>query len=98
MRIDLSPIIMDTAMIVFKAGDVLTINGEAYDFTDLPDGATVEDVPCDFIAGPVERGDDGILRIRLILPCNYDAPQERVWPQSIIDPPDGPIAFPGDAS
>lgn len=98
MRINLSPIVMTGALIVVKAGDVLTINGAAYDFSALPDGATIPagEIPCNMIAGPVERDEEGRVHLTLILPCRYDAPQERLYPQPIIDPADGPIAFPGD--
>jgi len=97
MRISLSPIRMDAGLVVSKVGDMLTINGEVYDFSDLPDGATIPagEIPCEWIVGPVERV-DGDLRLTLILPCGYDASQDRLYPTSIIDPADGPIVFPGD--
>jgi len=97
MRISLSPIRMDAGLVVSKVGDMLTINGETFDFSDLPDGATIPagEVPCEWIVGPVERV-DGDLRLTLILPYGYNAPVERRHPDPIVDPADGLLVFPGD--
>lgn len=78
------------AIIISKAGDVLTIEGEAFDFSSLPDGATIQSVPCHWIFGPVERI-DGNLHLTLLLPCG---PGEMEAPSPLIDPPDGPLALP----
>lgn len=42
---------------VSKAGDVLTINGEAYDFSSLPNGATIPEgsIPCPWIKSLIFR-------------------------------------------
>lgn len=97
MRIELSPQGRPETITVIKAGDVLTINGEVFDFTGLNNGDTVEDVPCEFVIGPVSR-EDGSLHIKLLLPCDYAPPPERAFPTPIINPPDGRIVFPGDAA
>lgn len=49
--------------------DTLTINGIAYDFSVIPDGATLPTsaVDCEYITGNVERI-NGVLHISLILP------------------------------
>ncbi len=39
MIINLSPLYDGSAVEIVKSGDCLTINGEAYDFSSLPDGA-----------------------------------------------------------
>lgn len=95
MRIDLSPQVRAETFAVVKHGEILTINGEAFDFTGLNEGDTVESVPCPSIIGPVSR-ESGSLRIKLLLPCGYDAPLGRTFPSPIINPPDGQIIFPGD--
>lgn len=84
-------------LVVSKAGDVLTINGAAFDFSGLPDGATIPagKVPCPYIVGPVERI-GGQLRITFALPCAADASEARLFPAPIIDPADGPITLPGE--
>ena len=95
MRIDLTPQRHDGALTVSKSGDILTINGEAYDFSSLPDGATIPAgvVPCDWIAGPVNRI-DGDLHLTLILPHGPKPTPEQAFPQPIINPADGVIALP----
>lgn len=85
------------SLVVVKSGKILTVNGAAYDFSGLPDGATYPagEVPCEWVVGSVERIGDA-LSITLVLPCDYGAPAERLSPQPIINPPDGLIVFPGD--
>lgn len=95
MYITLTPIIMDASLVVVRSGDVLTINDEGYDFSGLPDGATTPagTVPCQWIAGPVERI-DGVLHLTLLLPHGYYPPSTVAHPDPIIDPPDGPLDLP----
>ncbi|WP_313522503.1 hypothetical protein [Shinella sp.] len=95
MDIHLSPMRRDDVLVVSKAGDVLTINDEVFDFTGLPDGATIPagEVPCDWVEGAVHRV-DGVVRVTLILPCGIDAPTARRFPDPILDAPDGAILFP----
>ena len=97
MRISLSPQRRDDALEVLKHGDALTINGEAYDFSPLPDGGTIPagEVPCDWITGSVERV-DGDLRLTLILPHGAAPSQAVAFPQPVINPPDGPVVLPKD--
>lgn len=97
MKISLLPQRRDDSLEVTKSADVLTINGEAFDFSALPDGATVPvgEIPCDWIAGPVERI-AGELHLTLILPHGPNPSQAVAFPQSIISPADGAIALPAD--
>lgn len=97
MKITLSPQLRGDTLAVSKYGDVLTINGVAFDFSALPDGATIPagEVPCEWIVGPVERV-DGDLDLTLILPHGDDPGKAVAFPAAIIDPPDGPIALPHD--
>lgn len=68
-KVVLSPQRRDDLLEVPKAGDALMINGVAFDFSALPDGATVPagGVPCERLVGPVERI-AGELHLNLILP------------------------------
>lgn len=97
MRISFSPQRRDDALSVGKSGDVLTINGEAFDFSGLPDGATILAgyVPCVWIIGPVERI-GGDLRLTLILPHGASPSAAVAFPAPLINPPDGPLAIPFD--
>ena len=95
MKITLSPTRTDTPLIVSRAGDTLTLNGEEFDFGPLGEGETL---PADAIDSPWIAGDvtrtDGVLHITLRLPNGASAPEETRFPEPIIDPPDGEIALP----
>ncbi|MEQ4617652.1 MAG: hypothetical protein ABN482_06350 [Corticimicrobacter sp.] len=86
-----------------RQGQTLVINGQAFDFSVIPNGATLPDgqaaTGCPFIAGDIERDDAGKLRISLVLPHAEGnlAPQEARFPQPIIDPADGPVPLPETA-
>ncbi|WP_085043868.1 hypothetical protein [Ensifer aridi] len=97
MKINLTPQRRDDALEVARAGDVLTINGQAFDFSGLPDDATIlaGEIPCEWIVGPVERI-AGELHLTLILPHGPNPSEAVAFPQPLIDPPDGVIALPVD--
>lgn len=97
MKIILSPQRRDDALTVSKGGDILTINGETFDFSSLPDGATIPagEVPCEWIVGPVERI-VGELQLTLILPHGAAPEQWQAFPDAIVDPADGPLQVPHD--
>ena len=95
MKIKLNPQRRDDSLTVIKTGDTLTINGEAFDFSAVPDGATLpaDAISSEFFSGPVERI-GGELLITLIMPHGPN-PQEHVaFPEDIIDPTDGEIILP----
>ncbi|QWY83582.1 hypothetical protein [Rhizobium phage RHph_X2_26] len=95
MRIILTPQRRDDALTVTKSGDTLTINGEAFDFAGLPEGAVLprEAVDCDFIASDVRRV-GGVLELTLIAPHGSNPSQGEAFPAPIENAPDGVlIAF-----
>ena len=95
MKIKLSPQRRDEQLTLEKAGDTLTINGTAYDFSQLPDGGTLpaEAVDCEFVIGSVDRV-NGELELTLLLPHGADASEAARFPQPIIDPADGEVELP----
>lgn len=97
MKILLSPVRGGGMITVSKAGDVLTINDEAYDFSSLPDGATIPagEVPCEWIVGPVDRL-GGSIHLTLMLPHGPNPPMAVAFPVPIVYPPDGDIVLPFD--
>lgn len=97
MEINLTPQRRDDALTVSKSGDVLTINGDQFDFSSLPDGASIPagTVPCEWIVGPVERT-DGAIHLSLILPHGPNPSKAVAFPEPIINPADGVIAVPFD--
>ena len=99
MHLTLSPARLDAPLVASRAGDTLTLNGEAFDFSPLEQGETL---PADAIDSPWIAGDvtrtDGALHITLRLPHGANAPEETRFPETIIDPPDGEIALPPHSS
>ncbi|KAB2687512.1 hypothetical protein [Brucella tritici] len=95
-KIKLSPQFSDDEMILSKIGDVLTINGDAFDFSDLPDGGEypAEALENEFIIGDVQRI-DGVIHITVRMPyTNPEPPQSVAFPVPMIVSQDGPIALP----
>ncbi len=95
MKILLSPQRRDDILHVVKYGDVLTVNGVAFDFTGVPEGAILpaDAVDCDFVCGPVERT-GGELVVPLILPHKANAPHHMLFPEPLTNVPDGVVALP----
>jgi hypothetical protein len=95
MRITLSPQRRTDTLIISKQGDTLTINGAAFDFSVIPDGATLpaSAVDCDYLTGNIERI-AGVLHLSLILPTGPDATQAANFPAPIINPANGVLELP----
>jgi hypothetical protein len=95
MKITLSPQRRDDNLQVIKSGDTLTINGTAYDFSVVPDGATLprDAVDCPWLASDVERI-DGVLHLTLLLPNSATASEAARFPAPIINPADGALELP----
>jgi hypothetical protein len=101
MIITLSPIRSDAALTLIRQGDTLILNGVAYDFGPLPEGAVLprEAVNCDWLASEVTRI-DGVIHLTLLLPHGpipWPAPPEArvvTHPEPIFVTADGPILLP----
>jgi hypothetical protein len=95
MRISFSPVRRDDTLTVSKSGDVLTINGEAFDLSPLPDGGTLphDAIACPLLAGDVERI-DGEIALTLILPHGPNPPPEVAFPADLVDVADGNVELP----
>jgi hypothetical protein len=95
MQIKLSPQRRDDTLSVTKQGDTLTINGAEYDFSVVPDGATLpkEATDCAWLASDVERI-DSVLHLTLLLPHGANASEAARFPQPIINPADGALELP----
>lgn len=95
MILNLSPVRCDEALSVARAGDVLTVNGVAFDFSQLPEGAVLpaEAIASEWFVGPVERI-DGELHVTLRLPHGPIPSPEQAAPQPISVIADGPVALP----
>lgn len=96
MRISFSPQRRDDTLTLERtAPDRLRINGELFNFGPLPDGATIPEVPCDWIVGPAERI-NGEVHLTLILPHGPNPSEEVAFPEPIHVTQDGPVAVPYD--
>lgn len=97
MKITLSPTRSDARLVVAKRGDVLTINGEAFDLSVIPEGATLpaSAVATPWLVGPIHR-QGGELELTLILPHGPKPTQAQAFPEPLLDPPDGLLDLPRD--
>ena len=95
MQITLTPMNRDDRLTLERSGNVLTINGEAFDFTAIPEGGTLprDAVACDWLAGDVTRS-GGVLHLTLVLPHGANAPQTTLFPAPITLTGDGPVTLP----
>jgi hypothetical protein len=95
MQINLTPTRGSAPLTLARSGDVLTIAGEAFDFSGIPDGATLPRaaVACPWLLSDVERI-GGEIVLTLILPHGPAAPEATRFPAAIIDPPDGAVTLP----
>lgn len=95
MKITFSPTRSAAGLTLSCTGDTLYINAEPYDFSGIPDGATLPRgaVDCAFLAADVTRK-DGVLELVLILPHGPDAPPETLFPVPAIMTQDGPVPVP----
>lgn len=94
-EINWCPVRRNAELTLSAQGDALTINGEVFDFTPLPDGDTLlrDGVACEWLASDVERIGD-VINLTLILPHGANAPQETKFPQPVTVSADGPVPVP----
>lgn len=95
MKITFTPQLRADALSLFLNGDVLTINGIAYDFGPLAEGGTLPRaaIGCPLLASDVIREGDNIT-LTLIMPHGSDAPEAARFPQPITVTQSGPILLP----
>lgn len=95
MIIKLSPQRRDDVLKVSKRGDVITLNGERFDFREIPEGALLPSsaVDCEFVIGDITRK-NGDLILTLLLPCGQGATAAANFPADIVSPPDGNVSLP----
>lgn len=78
-------------------GDVMTFDGEDFDFSSLPEGASLpaEAVSGEwFLQGSFITRTDGNLRATIKLPFGPNAPDETRFPAPITVTVDGPVTLP----
>ncbi|KKB86477.1 hypothetical protein VW29_02685 [Devosia limi DSM 17137] len=97
MRISFSPQRRDDALTVHKRGDVLTINGEVFDFSELPNGGTLpaDAINSQWIVGDVVRGNGGV-SLTLLLPHGANPSEAVAFPAILVNPANGNVPVPFD--
>lgn len=95
MKINLFPQVRNGSLTLSKTGDSITVNGEVFDFTPLPEGAIIppEAIAHEYFLWPIKRV-DGVLHISILFPIAMTAPREACFPDAILAIVDGPIALP----
>ena len=95
MHLTFSPSRRDMPLTLHRAGDVLTINGEAFDFAFIPEGGTLPKAAAssEWFASDITRI-DGALHLTLVLPHGARAPQSTLFPEPIILTANGPVSLP----
>lgn len=95
MRVNLSPVRMDEQLTLDREGDVVYVNGEAFDFGPLQDGATLPwgAILSGWFTGQVDRI-NGELHLTIRLPHGPNAPVTTRFPEPITVTEDGPVDLP----
>lgn len=86
MKISFSPMRRDNdgGLTLFVNGDTLTVNGEDFDFTALPEGATLprEAVAGNWLVSDVDRV-AGEIALTVLLPHGPNAAQTTLFPEPV---------------
>jgi len=97
MKITLSAVRRDETLVVHRQGAVLTVNGEAFDFSRMQDGDTL---PASAVASLwfADNTDidcvGGELELTMILPYPEVHSPAQAFPIPLLSVPDGPVEFP----
>lgn len=95
MKINLLSQRSDESLVVSRVGDVLTVNGESFDFANIKEGDTLpaSAIASEWFVGPVDRVNSELeLTLMLPLPANYSP--EQAFPVPLIIVQDGDIQLP----
>lgn len=95
MKIVLSPQRRDDTLSVIKSGDVLTLNGKAFNFSRMAGGDTLpwSAIESEWFAGDIEKMDED-LTLALLLPNPWNFSPEQAFPLPLLNVPDGEVIFP----
>jgi hypothetical protein len=96
MQIAFSPQRRDDALTLSRAGDVLTVNGVALDFSAIGEGDTLprDAVGNAWVVSDVTRT-AGVLSLSVILPLAADAVEAARFPDPVTLVGDGAVTLPG---
>lgn len=95
-KIRLNPQVNELATpVVSVQGDVITINGEAFDFSQLTKGSTLpaDAIDSEYFVGDVKR-ENGDIELTLLLPIGVNATEAQRFPEPITVTSDGTVTLP----
>lgn len=95
MILNLSPQRRDDALEVSRAGAVVTVNGEKFDFSQMADGDMLPTsaIASEWFVGDVHKA-GGELELTLILPLPANYSPAQAFPEPLVISADGPVALP----
>jgi hypothetical protein len=95
MLIKLSPIRSDKTLVVSKKDDVLTVNGEVFDFSPLKEGQVLpaDAIKSEWFIGDVSRV-EGELILTLVLPHGPNPSQNVAFPKDLVNVKNGKVKLP----
>lgn len=94
MKINLSPIRADKFLTLEKLGDIITLNGESFDFSPIPDGGILPKsaIESDVILSDVERI-NGEIVLTILVPHGPNAAQGDRFPEPLTMTEDGEASW-----
>jgi hypothetical protein len=95
MIVSFSPVLKEEKLKVEVSGDTITVNGEVFDFSPLPEGATLPNsaIESKWIVGDVTRK-NGVINLMIVLPHGLNAPESTRFALPIFVFKDGPLTLP----
>lgn len=85
MIINLSPVFSNNTLSVSVSGDSIEVNGQAFDFSQLPRGFRLpaSAVGSEWFVGDVERSMRGVVTVTLVFPHPENASENMRFPEPI---------------
>ncbi len=95
INITLSPVRVDAELSIVINGETIIVNGEAFDFSPLLEGATLPGsaILSDWFPGDAERK-NGDLSVTIRLPHGANAPENTRFPAPLEIKANGPVELP----
>jgi hypothetical protein len=95
MKITFSPQRRDDSVTYHKAGDIVMVDGEAFDFSQVEEGDVLprDAIQSEWFSSDVTRS-NGDLEIGLILPNPWNYSQEQAFPEPLTITKNGIIELP----
>ena len=85
MKINFNPQRDDTDLVVSVDGSVISVNGDIFDFSAIPDGASLPSsaVNGGYFSGDISRS-NGEIELTIVLPHKANAPTAITYPEPAL--------------